>query len=463
MLDYMKQEPQFYKQVALLTIPIVLQNVITSTLAMADSFMVGLLGEVQMAALTLANIPVFVIQLFLFGVQSGASILMSQYWGKQDFNAIQRVLGLSLWLSISVTGVFALICYQFPMEFLGLFGNDPQVVALAASYGKLIGFAFFFNGISLMYVGAHRSMGNPKLGMYILGLSMVVNLFLNWVFIFGNLGAPALGVQGAAVGTFMARLVEFVVVIIHGCTCKTFRPHLKTMIAPGKEILGKFWIYCTPVVLNETGWGLGTSMYTTVMGHMEGSAEILAAMAIASNIERVVMVSGFGIAASTAILIGNAIGAGRPKEKVIEIGYCLTTIGTIIGFFSGFILTALAYTVLPHWVAPTFQLSAESTHIAQIMMVMLAICMAQRTFNTIAVVGIFRGGGDAKKSMLIDLAPLWFVAIPLSVLFGLVLHLHVFWVTVAMASESVVKSFFGLYYLRKKDWVNNVTDTAPQV
>lgn len=458
MFSYLKQPPSFYHQLRNLTIPIILQNIITSTLVMADTFMVGLLGEAQMAALTLANIPVFVIQLFLFGVQSGASILMSQYWGKQDLQAIQRVLGLSLWLTFFVTGTFAMISFLFPLEFLSLFGNDQEVITLAAGYGKLIGFAFFFNGLTLMYVGLYRSIGKAQLGMYLLGFSMGLNLFLNWVFIYGNLGAPALGVQGAAVATFCARAAEFLLMLLHICFNKTFRLQAKLLLCPGKEMMVKFKKYCTPVVFNETMWGLGTAIYPSVMGHMDNSTEILAAMAIATNTERLVMVAGFGIAASTAILIGNTIGAGNTKEKVVEIGYALGTIGAFVGFVSSIILLFLTFTLLPQVIAPLFLLSDTATEIAQIMLVMLALFMAQRTFNNVVVVGIFRGAGDTKKSMIVDLLSLWFVAIPLAILFGLVLKLHVFWVTLAMASETFVKCLVAVYFLRKKDWIRNVTE-----
>lgn len=461
--SFLKQPPSFYKQVCTLTIPIVLQNIITSTLTMADTFMVGLLGESQMAALTLANIPTFVIMLFLFGVQSGASILMSQYWGKQDFDSVQKVLGLSMWISAVVTGIFAVVLFRFPLEFLSLFGNDPEVVALASGYGKLIGFAFFINGFTLMYVGMYRSIGQPKLGMYLLGMSSGLNLFLNWVFIYGNLGAPALGVQGAAIATLSARVLELIVMVAHIRLNKAFPLKIKLILLPDKEIMGKFLKYCTPVVVNETLWGLGTSVYPSVMGHMEGSTEILAAMAIATNTERIVMVAGFGIAASTAIIIGNTVGAGNSEEKVVEIGYALGAIGAFVGFVSSIILLVLTFTLLPWVIAPLFLLSETATEISQIMLVMLSIFMALRTFNNVVVVGIFRGAGATKKSMIVDLTSLWFVAIPLSILFGLVLKLHVFWVTVAMASETIVKSMVALYYLRKKDWVCNVTDSVPEV
>ncbi len=457
MFSFMRQDAGFYGQTARLTIPIVLQNIITSTLAMADTFMVGLLGEAQMAALTLANIPVFVLILFLFGTQNGSSILISQYWGKNDLPSIQRVLGVSWWLCLGVTGIFSLILFLFPYEFMSLFGNEPEIIALAAGYGKLIGFSYLLNGFTLMYTGCHRSMGNPKLGMYLLGISMFLNIFLNWVFIYGNLGAPALGVQGAAVATFLARLTEVVVTVGHILFNKTFRLDFRLIFKPSKEMANKFRKVATPVVCSETMWGLGTSMFPTVMGHMHGSTEILAAYAISTNIERIIMVVGFGIGSSTGILIGNAVGGGKSKEKVLAMGKCLGMLGFLCGVVSGFLLLGITFTALPHFIAPTFLLSAEATEIAQIMCVFLSIMMAMRTFNTICVVGIFRGGGDSGKSMMVDLSSLWLVAIPLTVFCGLVLHLPIFWVILVMKTEDLFKSVVALWFLRSPDWIRDVT------
>lgn len=286
---------------------------------------------------------------------------------------------------------------------------------------------------------------------------MVLNIFLNWVFIYGNLGAPAMGVQGAAVATFVARLVEVLVMIGHIALNKTFRLDFRLIFLPGRKMLQKFGKVATPVVCSETLWGLGTSMFPTVMGHMNGSTEILAAYAISSNIERIIMVVGFGIGASSGILIGNAVGSGKTKENVLSMGKCLGTLGFLCGLVSGGILLGITFTILPHFIAPTFLLSPESTEISQIMCVFLAIMMATRTFNTICVVGIFRGGGDSKKSMLVDLTSLWFVAIPLTVFTGLVLHLPIFWVIVAMKTEDLFKTGVALWFLRSPDWIRDVT------
>lgn len=154
MFSYLRRGPGFYRRVGGLAVPIILQNLITSTLAMADTFMVGMLGEVPMAAVTLANIPLFVMQLFFFGVQSGSAVLISQYWGRQDRQSINRVVGVALWAVNLVSITFALVLLLIPVPFLSLFGNQREVILLAADYGRIIGLSYVLNGVTLVYVAA---------------------------------------------------------------------------------------------------------------------------------------------------------------------------------------------------------------------------------------------------------------------------------------------------------------------
>ena len=299
MFSYMKQKPGFYRQVFFLAAPIILQNLITSALGMADTFMVGMLGEAPMAAVTLANIPLFTVQMFIFGVQSGASVLISQYWGKQETESINRVLGAALWVALAVSSACAAVLLACPVEFLSLFGNDGQVIQLAAQYGSIAGMSYVFSAFTMIYVAAYRSMERPQLGMYILALSMTVNTFLNWVFIFGNLGAPALGVRGAALATLVARILEVSIVVTHMIRNRFFRVRLHCLLRPGMDMTRRFLRYGGLVIFNETTWGLGASAFPAIMGHMAGSTEILAAYTVAGNIEKICMVVYFAPVAYT--------------------------------------------------------------------------------------------------------------------------------------------------------------------
>ena len=456
MLAYMKQKPGFYRQVAALAAPIVLQNLITSTLSMADTFMVGMLGEAPMAAVTLANIPLFVVQLFIFGVQSGSSVLISQYWGKQDMESINRVMGVAIWVVLLVSSVFAGILLLRPVQFLSLFGNQPQVVELAAQYGSIAGISYVLNAFTMMYVAAYRSMERPRLGMYILAASMTVNTFLNWVFIFGNLGAPALGVRGAALATLIARSLEVTIVVTHMVRNRFFRIRGSLLLRPGVSMARRFLRYGGLVVCNETLWGLGTSVFPTIMGHMEGSTEILAAYTVAGNVEKICTVFSFGLASTAAIIIGREIGAGRTGH-IKNMGLTMNTLAVACGGVLCAFLLYFARFLAPQWVFPIFKLSEGASAVATMMITVMALMMPLRNFNSVNIVGVLRGGGDVRTATLIDISPLWVCAIPYALLCGAVLRTSVFWVYLAFVVEQVVKFFLGVWRLRSGRWVKDLT------
>ena len=219
----MNRGAAFYRNVVRLALPILLQNLCTTLLGLIDTFMVGALGEAPLAAVLVANIPVFVIQLVIFGLQSGSSVLISQFWGKGDTESINRVIGLGCYVAGAISLAFASVMFFLPEQLMGLLTDNQELVPLAAQYARIVGFSYIFNSLTGVYVGAHRSMENPKLGMIIFGASMLTNAFLNWVFIFGNLGAPALGVVGAAVATLSARVLEFVIMFSYALTNHRFR------------------------------------------------------------------------------------------------------------------------------------------------------------------------------------------------------------------------------------------------
>lgn len=456
MFAYMRQKPGFYTQVAALAAPIVLQNLITSMLGMADTFMVGMLGEEPMAAVTLANIPLFVVQLFIFGVQSGSSVLISQYWGRKDMEAINRVMGVALWVVLSVASVFAAILLLCPIPFLSLFNNQPQLVELAAQYGGLAGLSYVLNAFTMVYVAAYRSMEQPRLGMYILAASMTTNTFLNWVFIFGNLGAPQLGVQGAALATLIARMLEVAIVVGHMARTKFFRIRPVLLLRPGLSMSWRFIRYGGLVVCNETLWGIGTSVFPTIMGHMENSTEILAAYTLAGNVEKLCTVFSFGLAATASIIIGREIGAGR-ISKVRRMGLAMDTLAVGCGLILGALLLCFTRFIAPDWVFPLFKLSPGAASVAGMMLTVMSFYMPLRAFNSVNIIGVLRGGGDVRAATLIDTCPLWVCAIPYALLCGLVLRTQVLWVYLAFLMEQMVKFGLGLWRLRSGRWIRDLT------
>lgn len=456
MLACFKREPGFYRRLLSLALPMVVQNIITNSLGLIDTFMVGTLGEGPLASVTLANIPVFVVQLMMFGAQSGSSVLISQYWGKGDRKSISRVMGIGTWVVGAIALIFALITTFLPRQFMSLFGNDAEVIATAVSYVRIVGWSYFFDSFVQIYIGAHRSMGNPARGMYILIASMVSNTFLNWMLIFGKLGFPRLEVEGAALATLIARVISFVIMVVWALRDREFTIEWRLFLRPGGDMCRRFIRVAVPVMCNETLWSLGTSMYPTIMGHMDGSKEILAAYAIAGNINNLCTVGVFAIAGAAAIVVGQEIGAGNARQ-VKRLGGLMDALAFLFGLVMGLISLALLYLFVRPVLYPLFDLSAEAASICTMMLTVVFLTMSVRSFCTTNIVGVLRGGGDVTVAALIDILPLWVLAIPTAALCGLVLKLDVLWVYLAMAGESVVKCLLGHLRYRTGKWVKDVT------
>lgn len=456
MLTVFKREPGFYRRLLALALPLLIQNLITHSLGLVDTFMVGALGEGPLAGVTLANIPVFVIQLMLFGIQSGSSVLASQYMGRGDREAINRVMGIGMYVAGSITLIFALVMAFLPRWFMGLFGSDGEVIAMAVPYARIVGWSYFLDSFVQVYIGAHRSMGNPNRGLYILAVSVVGNTFLNWVLIFGNLGAPRMGVRGAALATLIARALTFIVMVVWAALDKRFRIRPALLLRPGRAMVRRFIRFATPVTCNETFWGLGTSLFPTILGHMEGSKEILAAYAIAGNITNLCTVGVFAIAGTAAILVGQEIGSGR-TGRVYSLGLLLDALAFCFGLVMGAVfLAALYFLLIPH-LYPLFDLSPEAQRVCTLMLTMAFCFLPLRSFDSVNIVGVLRGGGDVRVATLIDVLPLWAVALPLSALAGLVLKADILWACLAMQSENLAKCGFGFLRLRSGRWINDVT------
>lgn len=456
MFKLFRRERGFYRKLLTLALPILFQNLITNSLGLVDTFMVGTMGEGPLAGVTLANIPVFVVQLMMFGIQSGSSVLISQYRGKGDTQAICRVMGIGMYAAGAIGLVFALIMGLFPAQFMSLFGSDAQVIATAARYARIVGWSYFFDSFVQVYIGVHRAMGDPKRGLYILGASMASNTFLNWVFIFGNLGAPRLGVEGAALATLLARVLSCSIAIGWAVLDKRFRLDPALLFRPGREMTRRFVRFATPVMCNETFWGLGSSLFPTIMGHMDGSQEILAAYAIAGNITNLCTVGVFAIAGTAAILVGQEIGSGR-ADRVWSLGALLNALAFLFGLGAGAVFLALLHWVIAPVLYPLFDLSASAGDICTLMLTMVFLMMPLRSMECTNIVGVLRGGGDVRMATLIDLTPLWVVALPIAALSGLVFQAGIFWVYLGMMSENVVKSVLGLWRFNSGRWIRDVT------
>lgn len=457
MFAYLRRPPGFYRRVFLLALPVVLQNLITTSLAFMDTFMVGLLGSEEMAAVTVANTPLFVMQLLLFGIQSGSGVLISQYWGKKDRENINRVLGVGLYAAGGIGALFALLAFFAPRLLLDLITDNARLVELAAPYLRIVGVSYFFDAVASIYVGMQRSTENTTFGMAVFMASTALNTIGNYILIFGKLGAPALGVTGAAAATLLARVIELAICIVYLCFNHRIPLLPGCIFRPGVAIFRSFVKFSSPVLANETLWALGTSLYTVILRHMSTSVDMIAAYTVAGGIDRVVIAAEFGLAAAAGVIIGKEIGMGRDRETVSDIGRALAFIAFWLGFLVCGAEQLLFHAVLRPYLLPLFRLSDAAAGICAMMVFFYSANAPLNSFNATMVVGVLRGGGDVRVGLLIDLLPLWCVTIPLLALTALVWHAPVPVLCAVLVSESVCKLVPAVLRLRSGKWVHDVT------
>ena len=460
MFQYLRREKGFYRGLFALALPMMLQNLISSSLGMVDTVMVGTLGQNELAGMSLANTPFMVAMLFVFGLQSGGAVLISQYWGKRDLKTINRVMGLSWYFAVGISLVIATVIFCFPRQVMGLTTNNPELLEVAVRYGRLVAYSYALNAFTGVYIGTLRACEQPKVGAWVTSIGMVSNVIFNYIFIFGKLGCPALGVEGAAIGTLAARGVELLCTVGHMFFFRknrviTLMP--RYLLRPGTVLMGDFLKYAAPVMLNETLWGLGFSLYTVIYGHMAESADVVAAFSVSGNIERIISVATFALANAAAVAVGKEIGSGASKEETYDLGRVLLFLSCAIGLASGVLmLLCLAAFIDPH-VFNLFNLTSGAQRAAKIMLIVMSCVLTLRAFNATLVVGVLRGGGDVRFGLLIDVGVMYCFTVPLTALVALVLKADILWVYLVVMSEEIVKFIIGQTRFRSKKWIRNVT------
>ena len=455
--SYLRRKPGFYRRVFTLALPVVLQNLITTSLGFMDTFMVGLVGQEQMSAVTVANVPIYIIQLIVFGLQSGSRVLISQFWGRGDRESINRVMGIGFFVAGGISTLCALTMGLFPRQML--ITDNARLVELGTSYIRIVGFSYILNSLSSIYIGMQQSIENPRFGMTVFAISTVCNTVGNYILIFGKLGLPALGITGAAIATFSSRVVEFVISLVYALHCKQMPLLPACILRPGKATFRSFVKFSTPVLLNETLWGTGTSLYTVIMGHMAGSTDLISAYTVAGSIDKLSTAGIYGIANAAAVIVGKEIGIGSSRESVVRIGKAVCLTAFLFALALGGVELLAFFTLLRPYVLPLFSLSAGAAAMCAVMVYCYAGVMPLHGFSSTMVVGVLRGGGDVRASLLIDNFPLWCMELPLMCLLGLVLKVPNEMFCLCIAIEHLAKTPVALWRIHGGKWVHDITQS----
>lgn len=441
---------RFYQRAWILSFPIIIQNFISAFLNMVDTVMVGRLGETAIAGVGLANQYFFFFHMFLIGLCAGCSVFIAQFWGVKDIKNIKRMVGIGLGSVGLVAFFFMGIGYLFPEKIMAVFNNEAEIIELGAKYLKIVLAGYVFTGITFLYGFSLRSIGNTFQPMLISAVALLCNAFFNYVFIFGKFGAPAMGVQGAALATVLARVIECAALVgsvywQRGILAASVRE----LVDSNFNYIKKAYRTIFPVVLNDLCWGLAALVYTGVYGRMGSQA--VAAIQIVNTVSNLFMVVIYGISNAAAVMVGNSIGAGKVRQGRIY-ARRFTLLAVVVGVVLG---VALALT--SPYILTCFNVSRVVSDYAQIILYIISIVFIIRILDVILITGILRGGGDARYALLAEGFTMWFIGVPLTILGAFVFKLPVYIVYALAIVEEIVKGVLSLRRLRSGRWMKNVT------
>ncbi|EOU2042359.1 MAG: MATE family efflux transporter [Clostridium perfringens] len=444
------RDKRFYRLLFSIALPIAVQNLITFMVSMVDTLMVGALGEIQLSAVSIANNLFFVLTILMFGLAGGSNIMISQYWGKGNVKTIHKILAIMYRVCLLITGIFIFIAVFLPKYFMGIFTTDKAVIEFGASYLRIVCIGYLFYSITNCTIMMLRSVKTVSISIIVYTVSLVVNSILNWILILGNLGAPELGIRGAAIATVCARITEFSIVLVFMFIYeRKIGLKLEHLLKLDKEILKDYVGLCTPVLCNELLWAIGASMISVIVGRM--GTEVVAANSINGVAHQFVTVFIFGMSNATAVIIGNTIGEGK-KEKAKEYAYSIGVFSVVMGCISGLMIL-----LIKPFVVNFYNVSYSTKLIAMEIMTVTSGIIVFQSLASNFMMGVLRGGGDAKFVLINDLIFMWLVAIPGGFFVAFVLELPVALVFLVIKCDEILKSLTSVYRVISGKWVNDVT------
>ena len=446
-----EMDKNFYKMVIALVLPMALQNLINVAVTSADVVMLGKVGETALSASSLAGQVQFVMTLFFFGITSGAAVLTAQYWGKKDTRTIEKILGIAMGIGVIVAIIFTSTVLIFTRQVMSLFTKEQDVIVEGMKYLRIIAPSYIMCAISMVYLNIMRSVERVMISTVVYLVSLILNVILNSIFIFGLFGFPELGIQGAALATLCARAVELTIVVIYAKRYnKTVGLHLKDLISRDAELFKDFIRYALPVIINELFWGAACAMNTVIIGHIGKS--VVAANSVAQVARQLATVIAFGIANAAAIMIGKAIGE-NDTEKAKQYGKKFIWLSLCAGVLGAFTILLVVRPIA----LSNLELTANAQEYLKVMLFVMSYFVIAQAINTTLIVGIFRAGGDINFGLFIDVGTMWGGSVLLGALAAFVFKLPVPIVYVLLMCDEIIKLPITFWRYRQKKWLKNVT------
>lgn len=447
--DYLGTK-ELYMEMARIAIPVSMQSLITVGINLMDTIMLSSMGDAQLSASSLAGQFINIFQICCMGIGMGASVLTSRFWGMQDKESLKKAITIMLRFCFVFSCIFTLATLLCPELIMRIYTTETDIIDYGILYFKWLIPTYFAMGFSLTCTIVLRSVGQVKIPLCSSIMAFFVNVFFNWIFIFGKLGAPRMEIAGAALGTLIARIFELCFICGYFFFVdKRIRYRLKDLTMRCRDLVGEYIRISIPVLISDSLLALGNNAVAMVMGHI-GKA-FVAANSVTMVVQQLCSVFTQGISNASGIITGHTMGKGDYKKAQRD-GYTFLWMGFVIGCFAALLIFILRNPIINY-----YQVSAEAKAIAEELMDAILIIVIFQSMSSILTKGVLRAGGDTKFLMLGDILFLWIASIPLGALAGLVLHLPAFWIYTFLKIDQIIKCIWCFFRLRSGKWLKKIS------
>lgn len=441
------RDKNFYKKCATIAIPIAAQNAITIGVNLADTIMVGKLGETSLSATAQANQFVTLFQICCMGVGMGANVLTARFWGMQDIHSLKKTITIMLRMCFTMAVLFFILpTILVPEAIMKIYIDDPEVIAEGVKYFKWMVGCYLLQGLALTCTIVLRSVGQVFIPLMCSVGAFFVNIFFNYVFIFGKFGAPEMRVEGAGIGTLIARVFEFSFICGYMFIIdKKIGYRVKDLTMKCRDLLKTYITVSLPVFISDTLLALGNSAVAIVMGRIGTSFVSANSITVVTQQLSTVLIQG--VCNASSIMTGHTLGQGD-RQRAQDEAWTFLSLSFIIGAIGGVIIIAFSPLIIGF-----YNIEEETRLIAGQLMNSIAIIVVFQSMNSILTKGVLRGGGDTKFLMVADILFLWIFSVPLGALAGLYFHWNAFWIYFMLKIDQVIKSVWCIFRLKSGKWI----------
>ena len=445
------KDKHFYKTFVAMTAMIAIQNLLAFGVNLADNMMLGRYSETSIAAASLVNQIQYLLQMVsVNGLGTGALALISQYWGKGEAEPIRRIVALMMKFAAAVGILFCSVTFFWSKEVIGLMTNQPGVLEEGVVYLRLMSLTYLTFPLQSALIMSLRGVRTVRIGPVISAASLLINITLNYILIYGNFGFAEMGIRGAAIATLIARVVELSVTLAYvRLVDKKLRMRIISFFKPDAFYLRDFMRAALPVIGSAASWGMGTIIQTVIIGHL--TATVIAANSIAVVVHQVVSVFALGANWTSGVMIGNVVGAGRtelvrPYTRTLQLLYLVNGL-----------VTALALFLLRDFVIGFYILAPETQEMARVFLTVLCVTVIGTAYLFPVESGIILGGGNTRYAFKVDSVFTWLWVVPASALSAFVFRFPPLVTFMLIKSDQILKCIPNAIVVNRYRWIRNLT------